>query len=112
VLMAGGGRRLTGGSHESVRGSEKGCTGSVCLLDGPRARSPVGLKGFPGSISIFISSFLFFFFCFLISFLEFAKLLQINSNHFQKFCKIQGKVLNQQQTCFQNQNRFLLKDLN
>jgi hypothetical protein len=61
VLMAGGGRRLTGGSHESVRGSEKGCTGSVCLLDGPRARSPVGLKGFPGSLLHFylFSSFSF-----------------------------------------------------
>jgi hypothetical protein len=68
VLMAGGGRRLTGGSHESVRGSEKGCTGSVCLLDGPRAAGlALALLGWfasdqPGeafSLFLFCNSFYF-----------------------------------------------------
>jgi hypothetical protein len=60
----------------------------------------------------FIPEALFFFFSFsvfLIPFIDFAKLLQMKSNHFQKFCKIQDKVLNQQQTCFQNQNNIFIK---
>jgi hypothetical protein len=39
-------------------------------------------------------------------------MLQINSNHFYKLCKIHSKVLNQHQTCFQNQSKVLTKDLN
>jgi hypothetical protein len=60
---------------------------------GPRADSVTGPNRFPGSISIFISSFLLFFFCFLISFVSFAKMHQINSNHFQKFSKNQSNDL-------------------
>jgi hypothetical protein len=46
-----------------------------------------GQIGFPGPFSYFL--FFFFFFCFLNSFISFAKMLQINSNHFQKFSKNQ-----------------------
>jgi hypothetical protein len=63
----------------------------------------------PVRLSLFFCSVILSIFCFLISFIDFAKLLQINSNHFQKFCKIQGKVLNQQQTYFQNQSRVFNK---
>jgi hypothetical protein len=37
----------------------------------------------------------FILFCFLVSFIAFAKMLQIKPNHFHKFCKIYSKVLNQ-----------------
>jgi hypothetical protein len=59
-------------------------------LPGLRAGSSSGPKGSPGPSFIFFFLFFFFFFCFLISFLDFAKKLQINSNHFQKFSKIQS----------------------
>jgi hypothetical protein len=51
----------------------------------------LGLKAPPGSFYIFIffSSFLFLF---SISFVTFANMLQINSTHFHKFCKIHSKV--------------------
>jgi hypothetical protein len=62
---------------------------------GLRLASGVGLKGFPGVLFHIFLSFVLFFFYFLISFTDFAKMLQINSNHFQKFCKIHSKVLNQ-----------------
>jgi hypothetical protein len=43
--------------------------------------------------SIFLISFLFFFFYFPISSIQFATMLQIISNHFQIFCKIQNSHL-------------------
>jgi hypothetical protein len=44
--------------------------------------------------------FFFFFFSFLIYFVSFAKMLQINSNHFQKFSKNQCNDLTLQKTSF------------
>jgi hypothetical protein len=47
----------------------------------------------PFHIFLFLASFPFLFF--LNSLIDFAKMLQTNSIHFQKFCKIYSKVLNQ-----------------
>jgi hypothetical protein len=58
----------------------------------------------PGPFYVF-SSFFLFLFLFLISFISFANMTQIKPNHFHKFCRIHSKVLNQHQTCFQNQNK-------
>jgi hypothetical protein len=63
-------------------------------VDGPRAGFCSGPIRFPLAFFYFFVLF-FFFFCFLISFVTFANMLQINSNHFHKFCKIHNKVLNQ-----------------
>jgi hypothetical protein len=80
-----GGRQGTGSG-----GGRLGC-GLLSLL---------GRNGSPWPFILFSFSFSFPFLVFLFLFLSFAKKLQFNSNFFQKFCKIQGKVLNQQQTCF------------
>jgi hypothetical protein len=82
----------------SVRGGEGARYRFGRGLVGPRAASPYWAEGFPEAQFIFFFLFFsssFLLFCFSISFTDFAQLLQINSNHFQKFCKIQGKVLNQ-----------------
>jgi hypothetical protein len=108
---------MTGGSHLSARNekekerrAERGERAEVCFGADRAGWVPgtaqVGLLAFS---SYFFCAISFLIFCFLISFLDFAKLLQMNSNHFQKFCKIQDKVLNQQQTCFQNQNKIFIK---
>jgi hypothetical protein len=81
---------LTGGVHlsvgsregERVPGYHFGVRGN-----GPWARSSAGLIRSPGPVFLFSFLFFFFFFCFLISFVSFAKMLQINSNHFQNFQK-------------------------
>jgi hypothetical protein len=72
-----------------------------------------GASGRPKWLRFFSLFFLFWFFsfCFLFGFISFAKLFQINSNHFQKFSKIQGKVLNQQQTCFSKMKQDFQKAL-
>jgi hypothetical protein len=75
---------------------EEGCTGSG-EVSGPRARFFVGPKGLPGVLFLFSFLFFFFFFCFLISFVSFAKMLQINSNQFQKFSKNQCNDLTLQE---------------
>jgi hypothetical protein len=48
----------------------------------------------------FSNSFSFSFSVFPISFIQFAKIPQINSNHFQKFSKIQCNALTQQENYF------------
>jgi hypothetical protein len=58
-------------------------------VSGLQVDSGLGRKGFPRVLFLFSFLFFFFFFCFLISFVSFAKMLQINSNHFQKFSKNQ-----------------------
>jgi hypothetical protein len=59
----------------------------------------------PFSISLFLFSFLFS--DFSICFKSFANVIQIKSNHIQKFCKIHSRVLNQYETGFQEQNTIL-----
>jgi hypothetical protein len=58
-------------------------------------------------VHFFLSSFSFF--CFLISILSFANMIQIKPNQFHKFCRIHSKGLNQYETCFQNQNKIFNK---
>jgi hypothetical protein len=58
---------------------------------------------------IFSFSFSFLFLVFLISFILFANLIQIKSNHIQRFCKIYNRVLNQYETSFQEQHTILNK---
>jgi hypothetical protein len=84
-----------GGVHCQWRGREKEGTGSGRGVAGPWARSGHGLEWFPGPSFTFFSSLLLFFFYFLIPFIDFARMFQISSNHFQKFCKNHSKVLNQ-----------------
>jgi hypothetical protein len=62
---------------------------------GPWARSGRGLEWFPGPSFIFFLFFLFSFYDFLFLSQILYKMLQNNSNHYQKFCKIHSKVLNQ-----------------
>jgi hypothetical protein len=85
----------TGGVHMAERG-ERAEGNSLGQGDaGPRLASGVGPKGFPGSVFIFFSSKLLFLFCFLNSFTDFAKMLQTNLNHFQRFYRNHCKVLSQ-----------------
>jgi hypothetical protein len=87
---------MTCEAHLSARGERAEGTGSGRGFAGPRLASGVGPKGFPGSIFIFFSSLLLFLFCFLNSFIDFAKKrFQINLNHFQRFYKNHCKVLSQ-----------------
>jgi hypothetical protein len=57
---------------------------------GPQAESGAGPKGSPGVLLYFYLFASFSFSGFPISFVSFAKRLQINSNHFQGFSKIQS----------------------
>jgi hypothetical protein len=49
----------------------------------------------PGPFSCFFLLFFLFFFCFLISFISFSNLVQIDSNQFVKFPRIQHNNLEQ-----------------
>jgi hypothetical protein len=70
-------------------------TGSGSLLDGPRADSEAGPDGFPGALFlIFISFTSFSFSVSLISFIAFAKMLQIKPNKFLMPSNIHSSVLN------------------
>jgi hypothetical protein len=73
---------LTGGAQCQQAGEGTEGTGSGWGVARPWARSGRGLEWFPGSSFIFFSSLLLFFSIFLNSFIDFAKMLQINSNHF------------------------------
>jgi hypothetical protein len=77
--------------------------------DGPRAATGAGPKGSPGVLLYFYLFASFSFSGFPISFVSFANMIQIKPNQFRKFCKIDSKVLNQQQTCFQDQNKIFNK---
>jgi hypothetical protein len=70
-----------------------GCTGSGLGIAGPQTPFSVGPKGLPRPLFYFSFSFLLFFFCFLISFIDFANLVQIDSNQFVKFPRIQHSNL-------------------
>jgi hypothetical protein len=71
-------------------GERGGGTDSGQRRFGPWVPFLIWAEGFPRPFSIFFSSLLLFFFLFSNSFVSFAKKLQINSNHFQEFSKIQG----------------------
>jgi hypothetical protein len=86
---------MTCGAHMSACRREGEDTGSGWGVAGPWACSGRGLEWFPGSVFIFFSSKLLFLFCFLNSFTDFAKMLQINLNHFQRFYRNHCKVLSQ-----------------
>jgi hypothetical protein len=84
-----GRREMTGGVHLAAREREGESNGSGrgflgCGLD--LELGQIGSRG-SNSIFIFLSSFPFLI---SISFVSFAKRLQFNSNHFQKFSKIQN----------------------
>jgi hypothetical protein len=90
----------------SCPGVEDGLTGGVHLLvgEGEAEGTSSGEAGtgrgrklaWAGSVSPgLLSLFFLFFFSFLFSFLSFAILIQIRSNHFQKFSKILSNVLSQ-----------------
>jgi hypothetical protein len=84
-------KMMTGGLHLSLGRREGAYRFGFLTPGGPWAACGTGPIRFPGSIFIFFSSLLLFFFYFLNSFIDFAKMLQINSNHFQNFCKIHSK---------------------
>jgi hypothetical protein len=77
-------------------------------------RGPLPKLGRMGCLGLFSYFYFFSSFSFsvsFISFITFAYIIQTRSNQFLNFCKIQGKVLNQQRTCFQNQNKVFNKRL-
>jgi hypothetical protein len=96
------------GPRVSEVGGREGGTGSVFAYWAAGCFNFWAERFPPRPFSIFLFSSLFLF-CFLISFVTFANMLQINSNHFHKFCKIHSKVSNQHQTCFQNQSKVFNK---
>jgi hypothetical protein len=96
---------LTTRAHVSARWEGKREVPVRRSPTGPRAALTSGPKCSPRGPSLFFLFSSLFFFCFLISFVTFANMLEINSNHFHKFCKIHSKVSNQHQTCFQNQSK-------
>jgi hypothetical protein len=81
-----------GGPPVSEVREREGVTVRVCVEVGRGPILKLGQMGSPGPFYIFFFLFFFSYFLFSISFIDFAKLLQINSNHFQKFCKIHRKV--------------------
>jgi hypothetical protein len=85
---------LTGGAQCQRAREEQRDTASG-FLPRLRADSDTGPNRSLRPLFIFILFSPFSFSVFLISFIDFAKKLQFNSNHFQKFCKIHCKVLNQ-----------------
>jgi hypothetical protein len=71
----------------------------------------VGWNGSRGPVSYFSFSFSFPFFVFLISFIDFAKMFQITSNHFQRFCKIPCKVFKSIGNKFSRSKQDFLKEI-
>jgi hypothetical protein len=63
-------------------------------LDGPWAPFLIWAEGSPEAFLYFYFLFFFSFSEILISFIDFAYLIQIKPNQFHKFCKIHSKVLN------------------
>jgi hypothetical protein len=87
-------KEMTCGPRVSVRRGRGGGTDLVREACWTWAASWPGPVSLPAAFSYFLF-FLFSFFCFIFSFISFAIFIQIKSNHFQKFCKIHIKVLNQ-----------------
>jgi hypothetical protein len=63
--------------------------------DGPWAKNEAGPKGFPSAFFLFSYFFLFSFSGFLNYFMEFAKMLQINSHEFLNSPNLLSNLLNQ-----------------
>jgi hypothetical protein len=72
--------------------SEAGVTVRDETPGGPRAALGVGPDWFPRSVSLFLNSFSFSFFCFLIYFKTFSFVLQFKSNQIVKFSKNQDNT--------------------
>jgi hypothetical protein len=83
---------LTGGPTYQCR--ERGETGTPSRLGdaGPRALSGTGPNGSPSAFYSFPESFSFSIFQFLICFIYFTKMLQINSNQILNSSNIQYNV--------------------
>jgi hypothetical protein len=82
---------LTGGTHLSL--VEDGREYPLGILAGwAVGRLRDWAEWLPRGLFLFYFIFFFFFFCFLISLILFAKMLQINSNHFQNFSKINAMI--------------------
>jgi hypothetical protein len=86
---------LEGGLHCQREKGEKMVPVRGGVLLGRGLVLAVGWNGSRGPFSCFSLLCFFSFSIFLISFIDFAKILQITSNHFQRFCKIHSRVLNQ-----------------
>jgi hypothetical protein len=84
-------KNLARGSHRSVRRKRKERGRKGCWAGSGRI-GPVVSRARPSwaVLPFFCSELFFFLFLFSISFITFAKMLQINSNHFQEFSKIQS----------------------
>jgi hypothetical protein len=82
--IAGGRRGRSDGRGPHVGEEEEGSGIPVWeRFPGPRAHFLFWAERVPrGPFSYFLFLFFFFLFCFLISFVSFAKMLQIKSNHF------------------------------
>jgi hypothetical protein len=85
---------MIGGSHMSVRDRERSGYG---FGNGQMGRGLISLLGQKGSRGPFMFFFLFLFllFSFSISFITFAFYIQMTSNQFVKFSKIQRNKLGQ-----------------
>jgi hypothetical protein len=87
---------LTRGSHQSVRGREKEWYRFGFF---PGLARPVWAPDRPKWAGLFLSLFFcavsFLIFCFLISFITFARTLQFKPNFFQRFSKRMHNILSQ-----------------
>jgi hypothetical protein len=81
---------LTRGVLLSAGERGRGDTLSGLAPGGPWASFGAGLEVFPAALFMFFLLFFLFFFCFLISSINSSNLVQIDSNQFLKFSKIQG----------------------
>jgi hypothetical protein len=82
------------GATVSVREKKRGYRFG-CGKNGPWAASVTWPKGFPGVHFYFFCVLSFSLFCFPISFITFSNLVQIDSNRFVNFSKIQLNILGQ-----------------
>jgi hypothetical protein len=86
---------MIGGSHCQCEREKGEGTGSVAGRMGRRLLLLLGRRGSSGSISSFFCVLSFSLFCFSISFISFSNLVQIDSNQFVFFSKIQLNILRQ-----------------
>jgi hypothetical protein len=82
---SGGEDGLTSGAWMSVRAGDWAAYPFGKYLGRAVGRFCGWTEKLPAAFSAFLNSFSFFFFCFLVYFPTFAKMFQINSNHFLKF---------------------------
>jgi hypothetical protein len=85
---------LAGGACTSARVRENNGTGSG-FSKWAMAEIGAGPKDFPEAYFYFFPLFFFSFFCFLVSFISFSNLVQIDSNQLVKISKIQRNKFEQ-----------------